>query len=165
MRRFTTIFVFLFTITLAAQGPKGPQNRFEGLSAKQQATLMMKQMTLALDLNKAQQKKVLSLLEDQVNFREEVKKTRAAHHAGDEKPSAKERFEFQEKQLDHQIAFKNNMKEILDATQYEKFEKMNERRKMRMQERGQRGQNREGNQGRQKGPKGPKGQKPQKGDW
>jgi hypothetical protein len=55
--------------------------------------------------------------------------SRKKNKEADRKPSADEIYAMKSKQLDNRIAFKNEMKNILNKDQFEKFEKMAKRRK------------------------------------
>lgn len=100
------------------------------MSVEQQAALSLKRMTLALDLSKKQQNQLQPLMLSQASQRKAAMEKRKVARANHQKPTADEIFDMQNQQLDHQIAFKNKMKVILDKTQFEKFEKMAARKKM-----------------------------------
>lgn len=116
------VLVFAFTLTTEAQ-KKGKRMQREQLTVEQQTTLAVKKMTLALELSDAQQRKVTPLIAQQISDRrakfEQMKKMREAK----KKPTAEERFKFQNERLDKQIAFQKEMKSILNKEQFEKFEK------------------------------------------
>ena len=90
------------------------------LSPEQMAELATKNMTLQLDLNEAQQKKVNKLQLERAKSRE------AQFNSKSEKKqlSDTERFTMKTQRLDEQIAHKKQMKSILSQEQYQKWEGM-----------------------------------------
>ena len=117
--------LFLFTITFAQPAhladikSHGETHHKSNLSAEQQATLRVKEMTLALDLNEAQQQQIMQLEIQAATDRKEA--FEAGKH---EKPKdSTERFEKRSAHLDKQIEYKNKMKTILSKEQFEKWEK------------------------------------------
>merc|ERR1712065_85648 len=104
--------------------------RKPNFTPEQKVELAVKKMTLELDLSARQQKEITPLITAQVKERE-------AHR--------KQRME-QSERLDKQIAFKKQMKEILDKDQFQRFEKMTHARKKemrgKMKERMEKGQKR-----------------------
>ncbi len=139
MKRLTTVLFAFLAISLSTQAQQRKMRKNTQLTPKQHATLAVKRMTLALDLNKKQQKQMLPLLEQQAESRAEMMKTRAERRSKETKPSKEERFSFQNKQLDERIAFRDAIKEILDEKQFQKFQKIAVAKRMkgkkRMQER------------------------------
>ena len=130
MRKIASILVLVFAFTLTTQAQKKDKRmRGEQMSVEQQATLAVKKMTLALELSDAQQRKVTPLITQQISDRrakfEKMKKMKEEK----KKPTADERFQHQNERLDKQIAFKKEMKSILNKEQFEKFEKMAKARK------------------------------------
>lgn len=130
MKKLASILVLVFAFTLTTQAQKKRKRmQKDPLTVEQQATLMVKKMTLALELSDAQQRKVTPLITAQITDRranlERMKKLKEAK----KKPTADERFKFQNERLDKQIAFQKEMKSILNKEQYEKFEKMSAMRK------------------------------------
>lgn len=107
------------TLSLFAQEPKNKESQ---LTSEQRVELQVKKMTLDLDLNDKQQKEVKKLLTDQSKKREEARTKIQANKAEDKKPTADERFAMRSKMLDQQIAFKGEMKKILNEKQMEKWE-------------------------------------------
>lgn len=115
------------------QGPNGKERgqKMMNLTAEEMATLQTKKMTLALDLSESQQDKIHKINLDNATKRKEMMAARKAKkESGDaEKPTKEERLEMVNAQLDHKIAMKAKMKDILDEEQYAKWEKMAQRKK------------------------------------
>tara|TARA_R110002126_G_scaffold181187_2_gene329964 strand:+ start:59473 stop:59928 length:456 start_codon:yes stop_codon:yes gene_type:complete len=128
MKKIVSILVLVFAFTLTTQAQKKRKDQKPKLSVEQQADLAVKKMTLALDLSKKQQNQIAPLIKAQASERKAAMEKRKKARINEEKPTADEMYAMQSKRLDNQIVFKNKMKEILDATQFEKFEKMAKRR-------------------------------------
>lgn len=96
------------------------------LTAEQVATLHTKKLTLALDLNEAQQKDIQKLNEENAKFKKEKMDARkTAREAGSSKElSPDEKYNLQVERLDKAIALKATMKDILTEEQYAKWEKI-----------------------------------------
>lgn len=116
------VVVLIYTATIQAQR-KDRASYKEELSIEQQATLAAKKMTLELDLNDAQQRKIQSLLEDQIKMKRKVREDRKKQKESKQSLSADERYNLENERLDHQIDFHRKMKSILTNEQYEKFKK------------------------------------------
>lgn len=110
-------------------GPKNDDrgNKMMTLSAEEMATLQTKKMTLSLDLDEGQQKKIYKInLENATQRKTMMEERKAKKEAGTaEKPSKEERLEMMNAILDHKIAEKAEMKKILNDDQYAKWEKEN----------------------------------------
>lgn len=89
------------------------------LSPEQRAELKSKEMTLHLDLNEAQQKKVYAIELEHAKLRYEQFQNKKNKEA----LSDNERFELKIDRLDKKIAFKNQMKSILTPEQYSLWQK------------------------------------------
>lgn len=134
MKKIVSILVLVFAVTFTTQaqkkrGDKG--NRGPKLTIEQHTTLAVKKMTLALDLSDKQQKQIKPILMAKMADRKaamEKRKEARENKEKREKPTADEMFAMKNKQLDHQIAMKNSMKNILNKEQFEKFEKMHKSR-------------------------------------
>jgi len=133
MKKLVVLVVLMAGITAIAQKPereRGHRGDMKDMSPEQIATLQTKQMTLALDLTDAQQKKIQSLnLENAVKRSEKMNEMKARKESGEAKKlTSEERYSMKTAMLDHQIAQKEKMKEILNKEQYIKWEKMNKNR-------------------------------------
>ena len=108
---------------LAGYSQRGPAHgSMKDMSPEQVATLETKKMTLALDLTEKQQQEIQAIHMEKAIERQtrmEERKNR------DEKPDADERFQMMNDRLDKQIAMKDQMRDILDKDQFEKWEKLN----------------------------------------
>lgn len=99
------------------------QEMFKELSVAQIATLKTKRLTIALLLNPQQQEKMQDLIENEVRFKKETIRKRAETTLA--KPlTALERFERENTKLERQIAFQNNMQQLLTPEQFTKWQKM-----------------------------------------
>lgn len=112
------------------RGENKHRDNLQDLSPEQMATLQTKRMTLALDLNEAQQKQLQKVNLDQAISREEKMKEMKTKKEGGEmtKPTSDERYTMHTEKLDKQIAHKAQMKQLLSKEQYEKWEKMQHRK-------------------------------------
>lgn len=131
MKKVANILVFVFVFTLTTQAQKKRGDNRPQLSVKQQTSLAVKQMTLALDLSEKQQSQIAPLIQVQVAAKKEAMDKRKAMQESNTKPSSDEIYEMKNNMLDNQIVFKNKMKEILNKEQFEQFQKMKKARKMR----------------------------------
>ncbi|RKS98910.1 hypothetical protein [Flavobacterium sp. 123] len=114
------------------------REQMEKFTPEQRNQLMVKKMTLDLDLNSKQQEQVAQIIKEQSAKREAMK-------ANQEKPSSDEHFAMKNKMLDEQIAMKAKMKSVLSAEQFAKWETMKEKHE------GRRGEIREHRRGGEKG--------------
>ena len=119
--------MFLLTgITVMGQKDemKSRQHALKDLSAEQIATLQTKKMTLALDLNEAQQAKMKSLLTSNAQERKEKIAMHKELKEDEQKMTSEERYTLQNERLDKKISHKKEMKALLTEVQYSKWEKM-----------------------------------------
>lgn len=133
MKKLVLIALALITLQATAQAKRtdGPQKerkdraeQFQNLSAEDIATLQTKKMTLLLDLDASQQKEVQKLnLETATAMKAKMEARKAAKENGAERPSQEDRIKMMNERLDHQIAMKVKMKNILNEEQYAKWEK------------------------------------------
>lgn len=148
MKRLVVALALLVSLGALAQQQhghrmhKGPKM---DMTAEQMATLQTKQMTLALDLTKVQQQKVMTINLDEAKHKkakwEEIK---AKRESGEwKKSTSEERFEMENARLDHQIAHQEKMREVLNDEQYQTWKKLRFAKahhgKKKMQESGRRG--------------------------
>ncbi|AOW18481.1 hypothetical protein LPB03_13905 [Polaribacter vadi] len=123
------ILVFAFTVTAQAQKKGKRDHKNPKFTVEQYADLAVKKMTLALDLSDKQQNQIKPLISAQAAARKAAMESRKENREANKKPSADEIYAMKSKQLDNQIAFKSEMKNILNKDQFEKFEKMAKMRK------------------------------------
>ncbi|WP_297796962.1 hypothetical protein [uncultured Eudoraea sp.] len=149
MKKVIAITVLL--IGLVGYSQRGHQfdnahRNMKEMTSEQIAILKTKKMTLALDLNSEQQKEIQKINFENVEDRKAMMMERDAKRMDEEhsKPSAKERFDFQNERLDKMIAQKAKMKQILSEDQFEKWERIHQhqrhhRKDRNKEHRGQRG--------------------------
>jgi hypothetical protein len=135
MKTLVVIAVALFTINGIAQekrtnqiNQKGRSELMKQMTPNDIADLKTKRLTLKLDLNDEQQKKVHRLILNKAkaneNFRKEHKE---ANLENKEKFTKDEFVKIEKRKLDQQIKMKREMKALLTPEQYAKFEKMKPR--------------------------------------
>ncbi|SNY92220.1 hypothetical protein [Flagellimonas pacifica] len=148
MKQLAVMLVLLTTVGAVAQRHEGPRmgkGPKMNMTAEQMATLKTKKLTLALDLTKAQQTKVMDINLDLAEYRKaKFAKIQAKKESGEwKRPTSDERFAFENARLDHQIAHQQKMKEVLTKEQYQTWKKLRSRKgmngKKKMQEKGRRG--------------------------
>ena len=124
MKKLTYIFALLLMFSASVQAQKHPHNQKHLFTVEQMATLKAKKLALALDLSTKQQQEIKMLfLQNDVKRRALHQKIKDAKKKG--KPISKEeKFNFLNHRLDNRLAFKKQLKQILDKKQFEKFEKM-----------------------------------------
>lgn len=128
MKKLITVaLIAIVSISTYAQQQR-PQkhdgNPVEKFTPEQRNQLMLKKMTLELDLNASQQKEVSKLIADQSAKREALLKNRKSKT---EKPTSDEIFEMKSKMLDEQIETKAKMKKILSPDQFKKWDELRAR--------------------------------------
>ncbi|WP_281541082.1 hypothetical protein [Maribacter aestuarii] len=130
MKKLVMIAFLLSGMMAMAQKEETKDRRhsMNDLSPEQIATLQTKKMTLALDLNEAQQAKMKSLFASNAAERKTKMEAHKARKESGEKMTSEERYSIQNERLDHQIALKKEMKALLNDDQYAKWEKMQHRR-------------------------------------
>jgi periplasmic protein CpxP/Spy len=138
MKNFAVILMMVIAVTFTANAQqktaqKNRQNRPQ-FTAEQQTELVVKRMTLALDLNEKQQNQIKPLLLTQTAQRKTAMEKMKKARENKQKPSKEELFTMRSQQLDHQIAMKKAMKEILTKEQFEEFEKMGKTKGKKMLE-------------------------------
>lgn len=100
-------------------------NKMMTLSAEEIATLQTKKMTLHLDLNESQQAAIQKInLENATKRKTMIAARNSKKESGKlVKPTKEERLKMANMKLDHQIAMKAKMKDILNDEQFAKWEK------------------------------------------
>lgn len=143
MKKLLVIIVTLSTLTGVAQEhrrghrfSKEAREKRADISPEDMAKLQSKHLTLRLDLSDQQQKQVESVL---VAHLKKGKAKRDAFKASENKPSKDELKQLRLDRLDAQIALKREMKDILNAEQYEKYEQGLKRRQGKGPRGGRRG--------------------------
>ena len=131
MKKLMVLALVMVGMTIFAQERNRKQqgNQMEQFTPEQRSQLQIKQMTLNLDLNDAQQKEMKVVIAD-MNIKREAQRT--AMKAMKEKavkPTTDERFAMKMKMLDEQIAMKKRMEKILNPKQFEKWTALREEHK------------------------------------
>lgn len=127
MKKIITIaLIAIISVSTYAQDRKERPRRPEGNSMKkftpeQRNQLILKKMTLDLDLNASQQKEMSKIIAEQNAKREAHMKDRKAKNT---KLTSDEIFEMKSKMLDEQIVMKGKMKKILSPEQFKEWDKM-----------------------------------------
>jgi hypothetical protein len=140
MKKLVLIAIALIGLQAVAQEQKKERperaNKMMNLSAEEIATLQTKRMTLHLDLNASQQAEIQKLNLENATQRKAMMEARKAKMESGEmkKPTNEERLQMENAKLDHQIAMKAKMKEILNDEQYAKWEKAQMRMAMKGKE-------------------------------
>ena len=140
MKRIVILMLVMTTTAAFAQRPNHGRNGqkkaqmaqlMEELSAQQLAELETKKLTLALDLNDAQQTQMLAVQTEIAQDRKAAHARMKALKESDEikKPTAEEKFQKMSEGLDKKIEIKQQIKQILTADQYKKWEKMQHHKK------------------------------------
>lgn len=130
MRKVVVASMFLTVFMVVGQEKQKDGNteysRYARMTPEQMATLQTKKMVLALDLTKDQQAKVERLnLETAKRRQAKMEQWKARKESGDAtKPKAEDRFAATNDRLDQQIAMQAQMKQILNADQFEKWKSM-----------------------------------------
>ena len=135
MKKLFVLALLLVGTTLIAQERNRKQygNQMEQFTPEQQSQLMLKKMTLELDLNDAQQKEMSTIISDNIAKKEAHKAEMIARKEKGVKPTNDERFTMQMKMLDEQIANKKRMEKILNPKQFEKWTTLKEGHKSNRQ--------------------------------
>ncbi len=129
MRKLIIIAIVLVSFQATAQRESMNQpersQRMSDFTAEEIAVLKTKKMTLFLDLTESQQQKIQKIHLENAIQRKAMMKTRKARKAqgNTQKPTKEERLSMVNARLDHQIAMKKKMKNILNEDQYTKWEK------------------------------------------
>ena len=123
MKRLIIAALLIVGLSSFAQDKKetekrGNRSQMEKLTPEQRNQLMLKKMTLDLDLNAKQQEQMKQIIAEQSSKREAMK---AKQKENKQKPTADELFAMKNKMLDEQIVMKNKMKTILSPEQFEKW--------------------------------------------
>lgn len=136
MKRIALILgiVFAFTSTLHAQkGHRKGGN--ESFTVTQKTNLLVKKMTLRLNLTKSQQAKIKPIIAQQVADRKAMRQKMKSAKKGSKKPTSDQRYAMQNNRLDKHISFKRQLKKVLTDKQYSKFEKQSQRKMGKLKKR------------------------------
>jgi hypothetical protein len=117
MKKICTLSLVFLTLGAFAQHRGKMQQALQELTPGQQATLQSKRMALALELDIPQQEAVQRLLES----RFEASAQRRENHRRAEQDSSltpEARYQRMEARLDRELAFRQDLKDILTEDQY-----------------------------------------------
>lgn len=140
MKKLIIIALLVVGLSSFAQNRKEIGNRpnrdgMEKMSPEQRNQLMLKKMTLELDLNVKQQEQAKQIITEHMTKSEAIKAELIAKKADEKRPTAEERFTMKNKILDEQIAMQNKMKTILSPEQLKKWDSQREKQKESFQKR------------------------------
>ena len=116
-------------------GTRHHRAEMEKFTPEQRNQLMLKKMTLELDLNASQQKEMSKVIAENSAKREARMKEMKANKDSNTKPTSDEMFARKNRMLDEQIAMKERMKKILSPEQYKKWDEMKGKRHHGMKKR------------------------------
>jgi len=124
------IMLLVGVASLAQRGDQHHRAGMEDISPEQMANLQTKKATLALDLTEVQQTQMKALFLEKAKVRQAKMEERKAQKENGEtkKLTPEERYAKADERLDHQIAQKEKLKQILSEEQMEKWEKIKQRR-------------------------------------
>lgn len=129
MKKVFLILTLVLSLLTSAQEKKGA---VEKMSPEQQSILLVKKMTLSLDLSQKQQEEIKALLLERTQKKAAHQLVQKEKKEKGEKPTATEKFEKQSQLLDAQIEFKAKMKKILSEEQFKKWDAKQHNRKGKM---------------------------------
>jgi hypothetical protein len=123
MKKLFVLALLIVGTTIVAQERNRKQhgNEMEQFTPEQQSQLMLKKMTLELDLNDSQQKEMSAIISDKMAKKQAHKAEMKSKKEKGIRPSSDERFAMKSKMLDEQIADKKRMEKILTPKQFEKW--------------------------------------------
>jgi hypothetical protein len=111
--------LFIVSFNSFSQNRKQLGNKLKSFSAEQIATLQTKKMTLSLDLNLKQQNEIFNVFLEEVKFKKTKRgEINERNNNSKEGLSSEEIFDMMNEKLDHQIAFNNKVKTILNKDQF-----------------------------------------------
>lgn len=110
------------------------RSQMEKFTPEQRNQLMVKKMTLQLELNSKQQEQVGKIIAEQSKTWVAKKAQRMAMKDTDKKPTTDERFAMQMKMLDEQIDIQAKFKSVLSPEQFKDWKNLKEENRERFQE-------------------------------
>jgi periplasmic protein CpxP/Spy len=129
MKKIILVALLMIGTIIVAQERNKRQQGDEKMqfTPEQKSQLMLKKMTLELDLNDSQQKEFKTIIAEKMTKMEEQKAAMKTMKEKGVRPTSDELFAMASKKLDEQIANKKRMEKILNPKQYEKWTAMNEK--------------------------------------
>ena len=133
MKRLIIAALLIVGMTSFAQdkketGKRNDRAEMEKFTPEQRNQLMLKKMTLELDLNASQQKEMGKIIAENSAKREARMMEMKANKEAGKKLTSDELFARKNKMLDEQIVMKERMKKILNQEQFKKWEDMKGKR-------------------------------------
>lgn len=131
MKKWIMTCLLLAGLSVTAQHmPREGHGRrqMQEFSADQMATLQSKKMMLALDLTSNQQQELKTLFARRIEQRHQMRQAHQKDTAALADPQ--KRYQFMDERLDSEIAFRQELKKILNEPQYEKWRQMHPPREM-----------------------------------
>jgi len=131
MKKLIVLALLIVGTTMVAQERNRMHqgNKMDQFTPEQQSQLMLKKMTLELDLTDAQQKEISAFISDKIAKKEAHKAEMKAMKEKGVQPTSDEKFAMAMKKLDEQIAMKKRMEKILSPKQFEKWTALKEEHK------------------------------------
>lgn len=133
MKKLIIAALLVVGISAFAQDKKEIEKRhhrdeMEKFTPEQRNQLMLKKMTLELDLNASQQKEMSKIIAEKSAKMEARMKEMKVNKDSNTKPTSDEMFARKNKMLDEQIAMKERMKKILTPEQFKKWDEIKDHR-------------------------------------
>ena len=128
MKKLIVLALLIVGTTIVAQerNRKHQGNEMEQFTPQQKSQLMLKKMTLELDLNDSQQKEMSAIISDKIAKKEAHQAEMKVMKEKGVRPTNDQRFAMHMKMLDEQIATKKRMEKILNAKQFDKWTSLKE---------------------------------------
>lgn len=129
MKKLIIAALLIVGMTSFAQNKKETGKRhdradMEKFTPEQRNQLMLKKMTLELDLNASQQKEMSIIIAEKSARREATMMEMKANKEAGKKLTSDELFARKNKMLDEQIVMKERMKKILNQEQFKKWDEI-----------------------------------------
>ena len=133
MKKLIIVALLVVGMTSFAQnkkeiGSRHHRDEMAKFTPEQQNQLMLKKMTLELDLNASQQKEMSKIIAEKSDKRQARIKEMKANKNSNTKSTSDEMFARKNRMLEEKIAMKDRMKKILNPEQYKKWEGMKGKR-------------------------------------
>lgn len=133
MKKLIIVALLVVGMTSFAQnkkeiGSRHHRDEMEKFTPEQRNQLMLKKMTLELDLNASQQKEMSKIIAEKSDKRQARIKEMKANKNSNTKSTSDEMFARKNRMLEEKIAMKDRMKKILNPEQYKKWEDMKGKR-------------------------------------
>ena len=140
MKKSIIAVLLIVGLSAFAQEKKEMEKRHRGsemekFTPEQRNQLMVKKMTLELELNSKQQDQVGKIIAEQSKTWEARKAERIAMKDTSKKPTTDEHFAMKMKMLDEQIAMQAKMKSVLSPEQFNDWKNLKEENRERFHER------------------------------